>query len=408
MFDPIVAFFQRVFTAIGRGIGLAVAWLLWPFVALGNWYRARSWIIKGPIGLVLLGLVLFYGYFIWQTQAWTNFNPDYVDRYKLADRKVPAGSPVSGPGATTPAQPNAGAAGDQAAVAGSPGGADTTEALAVAQLPAGTVCQTSAIVDVAADLIDLNVNQNAWISSMLLYKLGLFGLDWDDTPWLDNKASFQRGINQAIRRTSVELVDSLGRVRGTSGINNDLQSARGNIQFDEETWYFGVNPFGPKTPTPSFYRAAMRDFRKFNVSLGKCEAIFDGRSDNMVEFLDRIANDLGNTSAIIRERSEFHNGGWFDTRADDRFWFAFGQLYGYYGILSAAGADFENVVAQRGLTPIWTETIRQLRAALNIQPLIISNGREDGWIMPTHLATMGFYILRVRSNLVEMRDILAR
>ncbi len=101
MFDPIVAFFQRVFTAIGRGIGLAVAWLLWPFVVLGNWYRARSWVIKGPIALILLGLVLFYGYFVWQTQAWTNFDPDYVDRYKLAERKTPAGSPVSGPGATT-------------------------------------------------------------------------------------------------------------------------------------------------------------------------------------------------------------------------------------------------------------------------------------------------------------------
>ena len=406
MFDPIVAFFQRVFTAIGRGIGLAVAWLLWPFVALGNWYRGRSWIIKGPIGLILLCLVLFYAYFVWQTQAWTNFDPDYVDRYKLADRRTPAGSPVSGPGTTT-GQSGSAADANRATVA--PSAADsTTEALAVAELPAGTVCQTSAVVEVAADLIDLNVNQNAWISSMLGYKLGFFGLDWDDTPWLDNKASFQRGINQAVRRTAVELVDSLGRVRGTSGVNADLQSARGNIQFDEETWYFGLNPFGPKTPTPSFYRSAMRDLRKFNVSLGKYEAIFDGRSDNMVEFLDRVANDLGNTSAIIRERSEFHNGGWFDTRADDRFWFAFGQLYGYYGILSAAGADFENVVTQRGLGPIYTETMKQLRAALRIQPLIISNGREDGWIMPTHLATMGFYILRVRSNLVEMRDILAR
>ncbi|MCG5479084.1 DUF2333 family protein [Sinorhizobium alkalisoli] len=405
MFDPIVAFFQRVFTAIGRGIGLVVAWLAWPFVALGNWYRGRSWIIKGPIALILLALVLFYGYFIWQTQAWTNFDPDYVDRYKLAERKTPAGSPVSGPGATTTGQSADVTPANRAAL---DAGTSTPESLAVAQLPAGTACQHSAIVDVAADLIDFNVNQNAWISSMLAYKIGFFGLDWDDTPWLDNKASFQRGINQAVRRTAVELVDSLGRVRGTSGINNELQSARGNIQFDEETWYFGISPFGPKTPTPSFYRAAMRDLRKFNVSLGKCDAVFDGRSDNLVEFLDRIASDLGNTSAIIRERSELHNGGWFDTRADDRFWFSFGQLYGYYGILSAAGADFENVVTQRGLTPIYTETMKQLRAALRIQPLIISNGREDGWIMPTHLATMGFYILRVRSNLVEMRDILAR
>ncbi|CAN7432488.1 DUF2333 family protein [Pararhizobium sp. LjRoot255] len=375
MLDPIVAFFQRGFSAIGRGIGLVVAWILSPFIAVGNWYRERSWIIKGPLGIGLLALIALYGYFVWQTQAWTNFDPDYVNRYKLTERKNDAGLPVKA------------AAGQTA--------------------PANT-CERSAIVDVTADLVDFNVNQNAWISSMVLYKLGLFGMDWDHTPWLDNKASFQRGVNQAIRRTTVELVDSLGRVRGTSSINNNLQRARSNLQFDETAWYFGLDPFGPKTPTPSFYRSAMRDLQAFNGSLVKCESIFDARSDNLIEFLDRIANDIGSTSAMIRERSENHNGGWFDTRADDRYWFAYGQLYGYYGVMAAAGADFDAVITQRGLAPIWQESIKQLRSALRIQPLIISNGREDGWIMPTHLATLGFYVLRVRSNLVEMRDILAR
>ncbi|MEW9614492.1 DUF2333 family protein [Shinella sp. S4-D37] len=382
MLDPIVAFFQRIFAAIGRGIGLVIAWILWPFLTVANWYRARGWIIKGPIGIGLVLLVGFYAYFIWQTQMWSGFNPDYVNSYNLAQRKQDAGS-TSGAQATTPA------AGEAAE-------------------PEPKTCVRSAIVDVTADLIDYNVDQNAWISSMLLYKLGLFGLDWDKTPWFDNKASFQRGINQAVRRTAVELVDSLGRVRGTSGINADLQRARGNIQFDEETWYFGSDSLLPKTPTPTYYRTAMADLRKFNASLEACDAIFDGRSDNLIEFLDRIANDIGATSAIIRERSEFHDGGWFDTRADDRYWFAYGQLYGYYGILSAAGADFDAVIKSRGIEPIWIESIKQLRSALNIQPAIISNGREDGWIMPTHLATMGFYILRVRSNLVEMRDVLAR
>ena len=75
----------------------------------------------------------------------------------------------------------------------------TTGAAANTSAP---VCQRSAIVDAAADLSDFNVNQNAWISSMLLYRLGLFGMDWDSTPFLDNKASFQRGVNQAVRRTS--------------------------------------------------------------------------------------------------------------------------------------------------------------------------------------------------------------
>ncbi|WP_075289689.1 DUF2333 family protein [Pararhizobium arenae] len=402
MLDPIVTFFQRVFAAIGRGIGLAISWLLSPFVLFAAWYRSRAWFIKGPIGIILILLFGLYAYFLWQTQVWTNFNPDYVDRYNFAARKNDAGQPTTAAATQPAATPDATASANVTAEVA------VSEPAAAAPPPAGSTCERSAIVDVTSGLIDFNVDENAWISSMLLYKAGLFGMDWDDTPWLDNKASFQRGVNQAIRRTTIELVDSLGRVRGTSGINNNLQRARSNMQFDETAWYFGLDPFGPKTPTPSFYRSASRDLMAFNESLVKCEAIFDGRSDNLIEFLDRIANDLGSTSAMVRERSENHNGGWFDTRADDRFWFAYGQLYGYYGVMSAAGADFHSVINQRGLGPIWTESIKQLRAALRIQPAIISNGREDGWIMPTHLATIGFYILRVRSNIVEMRDVLAR
>jgi hypothetical protein len=380
--DRITAFFQRLGQGVGRGIGLLVAWLIWPFMAAGGWYRGRHWMVKGPVIAVLALLVGLYGYFVWQTQVWSGFNPNFVDTYRWSERIVPAGQELTAP---APASPQTAAA-----------------------ATAARQCQSSAIVDAAADLTDMNVNQNAWISSMLLYRLGLFGLDWDNTPFLDNKASFQRGVNQAVRRTSVELVDTLARMRGTSGINNNLQDARSNLQFDEYSWYFGLSPFGPKTPTPSYYRAAIDSLRKFNAELTTCVALFDGRADNLVQFLDRIANDIGGTSAILRERSENFNGGWFDTRADDRFWFAYGQLYGYYAILTAAGADFSQVIRERNLGPMWSETLVQLKSALRIQPAIISNGREDGWIMPSHLAVMGFYILRVRSNLVEVRSVLDR
>ena len=43
-----------------------------------------------------------------------------------------------------------------------------------------------------------------------------------------------------------------------------------------------------------------------------------------------------------------------------------------------------------------------------IRPFIISNGSESGLFMPLHLATMGFYVLRERSNLVEIRLVLDR
>ncbi|MCJ8510127.1 DUF2333 family protein [Rhizobium lemnae] len=370
-----------------QGLKLFGAWLLWPVMAAHGWYRQRNLLIKLPIGAFLVLFFGLYGYFIWQTQIWTGFDPNFVDRYKFQDRNVGAGQEL--PSSVQPAtQP--------------------TAAIAPPASAQPRQCQPSGIVEVAADLTDTNVNQNAWISSMLMYRLGFFGLDWDRTPFLDNKAAFQRGVNQTVRRTAVELVDSLGRVRGTSGINGNLQDARGNLQFDEYSWYFGLQPFGFKTPTPSYYRAAINSLRKFNGDLASCNAVFDGRADNLVQFVDRIANDLGATSAILRERSENYNGGWFDTRADDRFWFAYGQLYGYYAIMSAAGADFNQVIRERNLSSIWNDTLEQFRGALKIRPLIISNGAEDGLIMPSHLATIGFYTLRTRSNLVEIRSILDR
>lgn len=376
----IVDFFTRIFRAIGRGIGRIVAWIFRPFAAAGGWYARRGWLIKGPIAIGLLILVVLYGYFVWNTQHWAGFDPNYVAAYDFSKAAAAGTEAPAGPGAQPPA------AGEGEV----------------------TTCTRSAIATMAADLTGFNVDENAWISSMILYKLGLFGLDWDHTPFLDNKASFQRGINQSVRRTAIELVDTLGRVRGTSQIDQDLQDARGAITFDEETWYFGLNPFGPKTPTPSFYRTAIRSFNAFNDRLESCQATFDARADNLIQFIDRIASDIGSTSDIIRDRSQNYNGGWFDTRADDRFWFAYGQLYGYYGILAAVRADFARVIEQRNIEQLWTTMENQVRGALAIRPLIISNGREDGWIMPTHLTTMGFYVLRVRSNLVEIRQVLDR
>jgi hypothetical protein len=258
--NPIVEFVTRIFQWVGRAIGMVIAWLCWPFVLAGRWYTRRGWIVRIVIGLFVLVLIGLYANFFWQTQRWNDFNPDYARKYDLKDRQASAGEETPAAQATGTAQ---------------------------------KACARSAIVDAAADLTDFNVNQNQWISSMILYKLGFFGLDWDRTPFFDNKASFQRGINQAVRRTSVELVDTLGRVRGTSQVDSDLQDARGALQFDEYTWYLGWNPPGPKTPTPSYYRTAIKKLRAFNDRLAACQTTFDARADNLIQFVDRIANDIG-------------------------------------------------------------------------------------------------------------------
>jgi len=371
MLDPVIEFFTMIFHKIGQGIGWLIAAILWPFVAISRWYKKRSWLIKGPIGLLLLALAVGYGFLFYQTQFWRGFDPQYSAEYGFAERSASAGEKIEG----------------------------NSES-------GNTTCAPSAIVDVTRDLIDFNINQNQWVPSMLLSKLGLFGLDWKYTPFFDNKAAFQRGVNQAVRRTTAELIDRLGRVRGTSQLDGDLQAAREAMFYPEDLWY--ISGFKPVETTPSRFRDAIPALDNFNNKLKSCEATFDPRADNLIQFLDRITADIGSTSDILRERTEYSDAGWFDTRADDRFWFSYGQLYGYAGILSAARADFEDVVKTRQLDNLWSRLEVQFDQALRIRPVIISNGAEDGWIMPTHLATQGFYVLRVRSNLVEMRDVLDR
>ncbi|MGB3389093.1 MAG: DUF2333 family protein [Pseudaminobacter sp.] len=373
MLDPIVNFVTRIFQWIGRGIGLLIGIILWPFMWVGRWYGRRGLILKAVGGVILLTIVAMYGYFFYVTQFWTNFNPDYPAALAQAREDTGAGDPVGAAGATSQQAQS---------------------------------CKPSAIAGTSADLIDFNVNQNAWISSMVVSKLGLFGIDWRNTPFFDNKAAFQLGINQVMRRTTTELVDTLGRVRGTSQIDQNLQDARTALAWSETAWYIGLR--GPTRPTPSVYREAISKLRAFNASLERCQATFDARADNLMQFLDRIAGDIGSTSDILRQRIEISDAGWFDMRADDRFWFAYGQLYAYYGMLVGARSDFAAIIAERNLTALWTRMEGQLRASLDVQPWIISNGNESSAFFPSHLATMGFNLLQVRSNIVELRSVLDR
>jgi hypothetical protein len=135
--------------------------------------------------------------------------------------------------------------------------------------------------------------------------------------------------------------------------------------------------------------------------------VFDARADNLKQYIDRITSDLGSTSAILKDRAENHNAGLFDFRADDRFWFAYGQLYAYYGLMKAAQADFEDVIKEKHLQNLWDTMDQQFVSALAMQPLLIVNSSERG-IFASHLTTMGFYILRVRSNMVEISNVLVQ
>ena len=288
-------------------------------------------------------------------------------------------------------------------------------------------CGRSQLVDMEVHLIHFVVDDNKWVPSMIQHKMGIVGYPWDKTPFFDRKSAFEKGVMKAIRRVSVELVDTLGRVRGTSSADDDLEKARGLLQFDEETWWINPfdsqRPFGPVTPSDEFYRKAIPLFDSYNTRLSKCEALFDARRDNLYQFLDRISKDLGSTTDKLAKRSrsqmwdlkqrkfvpaEGNDWGWFDFPADAMFWEALGEAYAYHGILQASREDLIEAVDNFRLQDVFDQAESNMAEAILLWPLVVSNGAEDATFMPSHLATLSQRILRARASIVEMRDVLSK
>ncbi|MEM1315375.1 MAG: DUF2333 family protein [Pseudomonadota bacterium] len=287
-------------------------------------------------------------------------------------------------------------------------------------------CAHSRTVDIQAALIDMLVNQNDWVPATPQFTIGVFGLtSWESTPWFDNKASFQRGVLLVVRRFSLDLADSLGRVRGTSGADPDLQGAASRLRTDERTWVVN-SPFDPQlqmmaTSAAASYAGAIPLYNRFNERLEECNALFDARGDNLLRLLDRVAADLGDMNDRLQKRSraevwdvdlnefvpgEGNNRGWLDFRADNLFHEARGQMYALHGLLQGLRVDFATSVEASRLNAIWDRMEAHVAEGARFNPLIVSNGPLDGIFAPAHLAVMGEKVLRARANMIELRDVL--
>jgi hypothetical protein len=394
MFEPVISFLKRAALAPVTSIRAIRSWFLPPAKDADSGARARWWMIRYGSKLVVL-----FAVFVWTAPlVW---HASYIRGFDLSYPKQVI------------RETNTHSGDEQVEIGGDAKTPRTND--------------RSMMVDMEIYLLDFAINQNRWLPSMPQYKFGFFGLPYDETPFLDNKASFQHGLLSALRRTAVELTDSLGRVRASSQADRDLQLARGNLQTDDETWWLNpfdeALPFGPVQPSDYVFQKSLDSYRRFNDRLEKGDALFDTRSDNLRQYLDRISKDLGSVVDQLSKRTtawkydpktdkfvpgEGNNRGWFDFKADNLYYEALGQMYAYHGLLQATREDFKYVIETRGLTDIWDRLEAHVAEAAALDPLIVSNGARDGFLMPAHLAAMSESILRARVNMDEIQDILGR
>ncbi len=227
---------------------------------------------------------------------------------------------------------------------------------------------------------------------------------------LDNMPNFQQGIIDALARFAFELTDQIGRTRGSSQTDSDLRDVSGQLQYAGDVWIFDpeVSWFIPTVPSENRYRKAGRSLDRFNERLVLGEAAFERRADNLLATLDRIALDLGSSSAVLDKHIAEAAGRFIDFKADDLFYGVKGQTYAYYLLLRELGRDFETVIEERKIAKAWALMLDSMRHTAMMQPKVVVNGAPDAQLMPSHLAAQGFYLLRARTQLREITNILLK
>jgi hypothetical protein len=266
-----------------------------------------------------------------------------------------------------------------------------------AATPAG---KGSATVAVIAALIDREVNAHDWVANAPFFS---------PKHYLDNMPNYQQGIIYALARFTVQLGDQIGRARGSSQVDPDLDRAVGLLKYPGNVWVFDPKTsLVPTAPSETQYRRARTALLSYNERLAGGGAVFDPRSDNLVATLDNIAADLGSQSAIIEAHLR-GPGFWLtEGHSDDIFYSTKGRLYAYYLILREMRKDFAQVIEERDLASVWNNMLDSFQEAVELDPAVIVNGSPDSQFLPSHLASQGFYLLRARTNLREITGILSR
>lgn len=258
----------------------------------------------------------------------------------------------------------------------------------------------SYVVAMTAALIEREVAHHSWTPNDPFFLPGA---------WLDRMPAFQKGVIGALSRFSLELADQIGRTRGSSRVDADLEKAAGLLKYAPDIWVFDLSTsWMPTASSEKQYLAAMEALRAYNNRLANGEGVFEKRADNLLATLERISADLGSYSASIAAHIERKSGFLPDTEADELYYEVKGRLYAYYLILKELERDFAPIIQEKQLESAWDQMLDSMRIGSQLSLFFVFNAAPDNQLFPNHLDGQGFYLLRARTQLKEISNILLK
>lgn len=254
-------------------------------------------------------------------------------------------------------------------------------------------------VDMVAALIEREVGETPWVANEPAFMPGHY---------LNNMRAYQEGIIYALSRFSFEMADTLGRSRGATAVDPDLDRAAGLLRFPGDVWFIDLRQsWAPTVSSEEQYLSAARALRAYNRRVASGQAVFDPRRDNLFAAIARIEADISSKANILVDHVErIASNQPVEATSNFVFFSTKGRLYGYLMILRALGEDFEQVIEREGLALVWSRLIVSLENAAVMHPFIVTDSAPGSLFVPSHTSELGFFALRVKTQLRDVMGVL--
>lgn len=246
----------------------------------------------------------------------------------------------------------------------------------------------SAVVEMAASLIDREVNQNLWTPNLPFFFPSFF---------LDNMPNFQLGMFSALDTTLDALSQKISPDNAVGGKKDELRLAADLLSYPGTVWLF--DPQNKLKTAPSSarqYRKARRELMIFNQKLAKGEVSFYRSPQDLAFLLARMNRSLKESEHSLNVHVRELSSSWFDFKSDDVFFFAQGKAYGFLLMLKALAVDYRTEIVDRGLYDQWTQLLKALENAVLISPMLVRNADVNSSFAPNHLNYLRMQLLKAQ------------
>jgi hypothetical protein len=214
----------------------------------------------------------------------------------------------------------------------------------------------------------------------------------------DNVNTFQLGVLEVTRRSSVILAERVSRTGSTEAFDKNLENAMNWFMIKPDKYWF--------PSAESKYKMGLEELRIYFKKLEKGEAAFYTRTDNLIPLLIAYEDLLGSCDENLVKQKEKNGQPVSYFMADDYFFYAKGVAGALLAILEAVQTDFNEIVESRKGTEVLHHAIESCLIATKIDPLMVTNSSLSS-IFANHRANMAAPISHARFYIGVLTKILS-